>query len=174
MTINRCVLMFNIQKDKTTDITIELFKICEIYVSNQVEQLYQKTISLKNLPDEFSSLIIGGYRYYRPEDKIPDRNILRKIQYLSLDPSLQEEGNQLNAFVDQAKKDARFLQMWLSIAIDKNNLMKTKMMLPPALARLIESVRDIEVNYCIPEGKEELWHRAEELINFYLGLKLVL
>ena len=174
MTINRCILMFNIQTDSTTEIVTELFNACEIYISNQVEHLYKKTIQLKNLPDEYSSLIICGYRYYRPEDKIPTRDKLRKIQYLSLDASLNEEGNKLNDFVDQAKKDARFLQMWLSTVIKKDDLIQTKRLMPPALARLSENLKVIDVEYQIPETKTELWHQVEEKINFYLGLKLVL
>ena len=166
--------MFNIQTDSTTEIIIELFKACESYVSNQVEHLYQKTLQLKNLPDEYSSLIIYGYRYYRPEDKIPTRDKLRKIQYLSLDASLNEDGNKLNDFVDQAKKDARFLQMWLSTVIKKDDLIQTKKLMPPALTRLTEGLKDIDVEYQIPENKEKLWHQVEEKINFYLGLKLVL
>ena len=171
MTINRCILMFNIQSNKTLDITLELFKACETYVTDQVESLYQKTLKLKKLEDAYSSILINGIRYYRSQERIP--RILNRVPCLTIDPSLMEDGYKLESFVKQAKQDARFIQMWLASVIDVDNPQVTKSLMPPALARITEYAT-CNAEYRIPKDKEELWHQAEEKINFYLGLKLVL
>lgn len=162
---------FNIQTDKTTRIALQLFESCAQYVEQQVESLYRRTIEIKGLEDNYCCLLINGNRYYRGQEYIP--NHLNNIQYLPVDPSLQEEADKLEAFINQARKDARFIQMWLSLVVNERNVEITKSLMPPALARVTQ-YKDIDVEYKIPKGKEELWHKAEEKIQFYLGLKLVL
>lgn len=168
--LNRCILTFGIQSDKTTEITCKLFEGCSEYVDRQIEKLYQQTLAIKKKPDAYLSLMIDGKTFFRTDDCLPKRKV--SPFPLVLDKSLEEEGTKLRNFIDQAHKDARFIQMWLTLVLD-NDPNKTKKKLPPALAKLTPYCH-IDEPYRIPEGKESLWHTAEEKIMFYLGLKLIL
>ena len=163
--------LFGINQNKTTELTLELFTPCYGYLCKQIEPLYQKTIEIQRKEDEYEGLWIEHQMFYREEEKFPEH-----IKgYLHIDESLEQEGYKLHDFLMKVRKDVRFIQMWLSLVVDPLNPTSTKEKLPLLLAntnpKYKKSTTDV---YSIPPGKEVTWKKAEELIEFYLGLKLIL
>ena len=165
--------LFGINQNKTTELTTVLFEPCFDYLCNQAEDLYQKTITLEGKPDNFYGIYIGNTFFYRPNKKIVDLKTYQK--WIRINESLQEEGQNLENFLLNVRSDVRFIQMWLSLVVDKLDPISTRAKIPTALAKIHPYYKNVEFSEMIvPKGKEQLWKKAEEKISFYLGLKLIL
>lgn len=160
-----------IHNNKTAELTTLLFEHCYTYVCNQAEKLYQQTLKAQGKEDECYGIYIGNTLFYRPKDVL---NFHHK-KVITLDDSLRDQGDELESFFLQVKKDIRFIQMWLSLVIDATDAVSTRAKLPTILANIhpLYKVTAFREPY-IPKGKEQLWKQAENKISFYLGLKFVL
>lgn len=91
-----------------------------------------------------------------------------------LDSSLWKDAENLNKFFVQAIADINYINQWLSVAIvsDPEN---TKKRLPNFLAKMDPTYKNIPLTFCeIPNGKEAIWEKGEQLAKHYLGYKLLL
>lgn len=167
--------LFDIQKDDTSFLCVTLFDPCFDYIEDKLEKLYQKSIALTDQQDCCLYVCFGGMTFIRDASKVnidPVYGVLRHY----LDPSLNEESKDLVSFFKKAKEDARFIQMWLStfMPLDGHYGKECVSQIPPALLKIANFHVTDDVVYTVPKGKEGTWHKAEELINYYSGLKLLL
>ena len=171
--MNLITNLFVIYENKTTEITQMLFEPCLKYIGRQAEELYQQTLKLKRLNDCYYAIYINNTNFYRPKEFLAEK--VKYKNWLMLDESLLDEGIELENFVNKVQKDVRFIQMWLSLVIDEEDLIKTRSRMPTILANQIPGFELIEFKgYEIPKGKENVWKQAENLITYYLGMKMLL
>ena len=91
-----------------------------------------------------------------------------------LDSSLWKDAEDLNKFFVQAVADINYINQWLSVAI-VSDPESTKKRLPNFLAKMDPTYKNIPLTFCeIPNGKEALWEKGEQLAKHYLGYKLLL
>ena len=165
--------LFGINQNKTTDLTLLLFTPCYNFICKQVEELYQETIKQQRKEDKYNGMYIGITYFYRPEDK--QTTEVAKSSWIRIDDSLVKKGENLEAFLNKVRKDVRFIQMWLSLIVDPTSPVNTRAKLPNILATQHPLYKTVEFSESIiPPGKEAVWNKAEELIKYYLGLKLLL
>ena len=91
-----------------------------------------------------------------------------------MDASLWKDAEDLNKFFVQAVADINYINQWLSVAIvsDPEN---TKKRLPNFLAKMDPTYKNIPLTFCeVPNGKEAIWEKGEQLAKHYLGYKLLL
>jgi hypothetical protein len=167
--------LFDIQKDDTSFLCVTLFDPCFDYIEDKLEKLYQKSIALTDQQDCCLYVCFGGMTFIRDASKVsidPVYGVLRHY----LDPSLNEESKDLVSFFKKAKEDARFIQMWLSTFMPLNGRYDDECMshIPPALRKIADFRWPVDIPYSVPEGKQMTWLKAESIINYYSGLKLLL
>lgn len=91
-----------------------------------------------------------------------------------LDSSLWKDAENLNKFFVQAIADINYINQWLSVAI-VSDPESTKKRLPNFLAKMDPTYKNIPLTFCeIPNGKEAIWEKGEQLAKHYLGYKLLL
>lgn len=91
-----------------------------------------------------------------------------------LDSSLWKDAENLNKFFVQAIADINYINQWLSVAI-VSDPESTKKRLPNFLAKMDPTYKNIPLTFCeIPNGKEAIWGKGEQLAKHYLGYKLLL
>lgn len=91
-----------------------------------------------------------------------------------LDSSLWKDAENLNKFFVQAIADINYINQWLSVAI-VSDPESTKKRLPNFLAKMDPTYKNIPLTFCeIPNGKEAMWEKGEQLSKHYLGYKLLL
>lgn len=91
-----------------------------------------------------------------------------------LDSSLWKDAENLNKFFVQAIADINYINQWLSVAI-VSDPESTKKRLPNFLAKMDPTYKNIPLTFCeIPNGKEAIWEKGEQLAKHYLGYKVLL
>ena len=91
-----------------------------------------------------------------------------------LDASLWKDAEDLNKFFVQAVADINYINQWLSVAI-VSDPESTKKRLPNFLAKMDPTYKNIPLTFCeVPNGKEAIWKKGEQLAKHYLGYKLLL
>lgn len=75
-------------------------------------------------------------------------------------------------FYIKLKQDTAFIQQWFSLFINKDAVTISFIEYPPVLRQFLGITSDEP--YEIPKGKESFWHKAEDTLNYYAGLQLIL
>ena len=156
---------------KTQPFLVEIFKYYDRFLDVQLETLAVMHMKAKGGTLVPKGLCINGSVYIMT---CLSHNHLYENAYPFLDPSLQEEGNKFEGICKKCKEDMRYLNQWLSIAIDPLDKEITRKRLPDFIANLSEKYAYSHLKFCeIPKGKEAMWKKAEELAKYYLGYKLL-
>lgn len=163
-----CILKV-MQKVKTTEITETIFESYGNFIQGQINQLaheVQQQLNLKGLP---RAIRFNGQLYFvtnpknEPEDKI-----------VSVPKELRDHGRLLEKSWKKACDDVKFFQMWLSFVL-KERKEETVERMPQLLINQLPEYK--QLNYqgqCfIPKGWEDKYKRAEAMIQYCLGLKLL-
>lgn len=172
MSLIQMVNLFKIQCDKTEPLISEIFYPFYEIFQNQVEELYKENIKVLKLDDDYRGFYFNGDTLYRDSIKI---NYFYHLNgAIHLDKSLIPKGNELLDLRDKVRRDIRFLQMWLSTFYNDKEPEETMRYLPSILNNFGQ-FREVDTkSKIIPEGKESLWKKAEEIISYYVGLRLIL
>lgn len=172
-------LAFHSQADKTELLTYSLVNSVALYTSLLVEEYCQKVIKSQNLDDDFFAFFFNGEVYYRSEEALLTRQKMKALR-----PPINEESMNIFNMVDKLQEDIRFFQQWLSIVLCNSKAISdislgTFNKFPPVIKDLVFKIFDVPPEYLrlykyeVPKGKENLWIKAEKLIKYYLGFKLV-
>ena len=163
--------LFSINNDFSLPRVETIFEPCYEYICKIGEELYQKNIRALKLQDEYYSFSLITRTFIRKPSPKYSHN---PYKYCPIHESLYEEANKLEKLLDKTNRDIRQIQMWFSLSRSE----ATKEQLPVTFywPHTLKTALHIEVDepYIIPEGKEETWKKVESLINYYLGLKLLL
>lgn len=163
--------LFSINNDFSLPRVETIFEPCYEHINKIGEELYQKNIKALNLQDEYASFSLITRIFIR---KSADIRAHKAYKLCPVHESLYEEADKLEKLLDKTDRDIRQIQMWFSLSRSE----ATKEQLPVTFywPHTLKTALHIEVDepYIIPEGKEETWKKVESLINYYLGLKLLL
>lgn len=75
-------------------------------------------------------------------------------------------------FYTKLKQDIAFIQQWFSLFIKEDSIPNSFIKYPFVLRQLLGITSNEP--YEIPKGKESFWHKAEDTLNYYAGLQLIL
>lgn len=159
-------LAFGLKANKTTPYVENLFAEVFNNIFSEVETVFREEL-LRAKEQHLGVYVLQflGQKIYRSRQALGDENTHYGHYDCLFIENPSEDQIKLANFIDKTKEDLRFLQQWLSLALG------IKESIPPSLLRASNLPPTM---YCIPEGKEETWKKAEDLITYYLGLSLVL
>lgn len=168
--MNLSYLEFDICENKTSALVRLVFEPCEKFIASQIEHLITENARLDHSnPDDVNCIYINGTRFIRLGCGVCGTHVARLL------PEMEEKGQKFLEFFQQTRRDMKFLKMWLSQAIVSGDLEASRQRLPEILAKMSPTYQNIPCDELkIPEGKEALWKKAENIISYYLGLSLVL
>ena len=171
MSLSQMINLFKIQCDKTEPLISEIFHPFYEIFQKQVEELYKENIKVLKIEDIYRGFNFDGNTFYRD---IENTKYLYLKGTTSIDKSLINKAIALLELRDNVRKDIRFLQMWMSTFYNSYDPEETKRYLPSILNNFYPFSDVCTKSKIIPEGKESLWKKAEEIISYYIGLRLIL
>lgn len=150
----------------------KIFTFYNEFLDTQLFELLYKHKEAKRDSCLHVGLFINGYSYRLTHFKDSVSYYEYSIEFLH--PSLQEEGDKFVEYVNRCEQDMRFINQWLSIAINSLDVESVRKRLPDFIAKLDERYANSTLHFCeIPEGKEAMWKKAEALAKYYLGYQLL-
>lgn len=172
-------MAYKIQNDKTMDLTLFIFQPTMKYGYEIIESFYQHCLQ-KNptLPNNAIGIRIDDLDLYRNKDIVESNSPTHPILTIA---SITEEAYGVYSFHQEIRKNIRFIQQWLSIVFNKSKEIYVASpaefnQLPPVLINALNTSKYLSIQnyrYLIPQGKENLWHKIEDLLKFYLGFRLL-
>lgn len=180
MTPKYASLAFNLPPTKAREITYFFFENHMEHMVQEVEIVCQKIKKDRRFYRfSYKGLEYQNIEMFRPWD-VPEA-----YGFSFYHPKLQDD--ECQKLADQYKKlleDMKFFSQWLSIVLKSSTLeeySQTSMnKLPPILYSYLceKSYKFKEFKYKykykIPKGKEELWDKITQLIQFYIGMELLI
>lgn len=172
-------MAYKIQNDKTMDLTLFIFQPTMKYGYEIIESLYQQQLK-KNptLPNNAVGIRIDNLDLYRNKEVVELNSPVHPILTIT---SITEEAYGVYSFHKEIRQTIRFVQQWLSIVF--NNVGDVYQasnrefnQLPPVLINALINSKHLLIEnyqYSIPKGKEDLWHKIEEILKYYLGFSLL-
>ena len=146
-----------------------IFNTATTYCAEQIEQIYQDRIQkMEGTDTNHLGVVLHGKKIYRPFNMLT--SMVSNGQMLFITETTEEE-DKAYKFREKVCKDIKFVQQWFSILVNLDE--DSGKYIPPALMKNYYEPAQ-SYTYTYPPGKESLWRKAEEIINYYLGLRLVL
>ena len=148
---------------KTTEFMLLIFTPCHRYIEQCAKEIGKEELLKVNKKSSIDSDLIIRFTYN-------EISVVKgKPPYTIIDCRENKRGVELDQFVSKAKKDAKYLQMWLSKAIS-GSPEEIASKIPQGLFMLSSLYNGQTTN---TKTLDIVDTKAEELINYYLGLKLV-
>lgn len=140
------------------------------FLNQELRKLSEKNKDIKNEHYLYKGLVINSRTFFNTFD--PSEQYLDKRSFLH--SSLNKEAEPFLHYVANLERDSIFMNQWLSIAI-VNSIEETRENLPNFIANLHPIYSRVPLDFKgSPEGKEQIWMKAEQLAKYYLGFKLMI
>ena len=131
-----------------------IFKHYLVFLNQELRKLSEKNKDVNNEHYLCKGLVINSRTFFNT--------------------SLNKEAEPFLHYVANLERDSIFMNQWLSIAI-VNSVEETRENLPNFIAELHPIYSKIPLDFKgSPEGKEQIWIKAEQLAKYYLGFKLMI
>ena len=158
-------IQFNVQADSSYRITLQIFEAAFTLYASLASKLFKEYIEVNREARDFPG---WQFSLYNKDYWFTDRDWSNRVLYMD-ESLIKESAKAFHEYCNTLQKDIRQFQQWVSIWL--NGEMMIMEYVPPILRKALNISYNPE--YVIPLGKEELWHKMENKINYYLGLKLL-
>jgi len=165
---------FKVSKDYLYDYIEVVFAGAAKLYFNEVEKLYEKCRVVADTTAEFSGLQCLGKIIRRNE--LGDPMAYTGKYLLISDPELLEDCFKLISERERIQRDIQLVRMWLTKVIRKpSNLQDCKDNLPDVLANSVPALRSVTrtKEFNIPEKEKNSYEKVLQILNLYLGLRII-